>query len=79
MKCEICVIWPSFACCPCCLQTSASFQKQAVMLIIGLMLAHVVCFVVSLVTINSQAQYMKEVDDAGDGVMAMHKIAIECR
>eukprot|EP00775_Hariotina_reticulata_P007071 gene7071-7284_t len=61
------------------LKTASRFQRHTVLMILGLLLAHIVCFAVSLVTINSQAQYMKEVDDAGDGVIAMHKIAIECR
>jgi hypothetical protein len=41
--------------------------------------AHTACFIVSVSLISAQSQYITEVDDAGNAVITLHRMAIDCR
>jgi hypothetical protein len=60
-------------------QASTRFYKHACLLILGLFAAHTACFIASVTLINAQNQYITEVDDAGNAVITLHHMAIDCR
>lgn len=62
-----------------CRQASTRFYRHTVLVIAGLLVAHIACFIASVVLIDSQQQYIDEVEHAGNAVIALHKMAIECR
>lgn len=61
------------------LQPSNRFYKHTVLVIAGLLCAHLACFIASVVLIDAQRQYIDEVVDAGSAVITMHRMAIDCR
>lgn len=63
----------------CYLQNTFRFYHHTVAVIALLAMAHLTCFVVSVVMLNAQKQYIDEVDDAGIACIAMHRMAIDCR
>jgi hypothetical protein len=59
--------------------TSRRFFRQTSLVILSLLVAHLVCFAVSITMIQSQEQYVQEVDVAGSAVVEMHQAAINAR
>jgi len=59
-------------------KAGARFKQHTVLLALGLIVAHLACFVASVVLIDNQRQYINEVDDAGNAVITMHQIATSC-
>lgn len=60
-------------------QSTTRFYSHTVAVIGLLALAHLACFVASVVMLDAQKQYINEVDDAGVACIAMHRMAIDCR
>jgi len=60
-------------------QSTTRFYSHTVAVIGLLALAHLACFVASVVMLDAQKQYINEVDDAGIACIAMHRMAIDCR
>lgn len=61
------------------MQANNRFYKHTVLVILGLLVAHMVCFIASVVLIESQKQYIEEVVDAGSAVITLHRMCLDCR
>jgi hypothetical protein len=55
------------------------FYSHTVMVTVLVMVIHLACFIASVVLLESQKSFITEVDDAGSAVIAMHRMAIDCR
>jgi hypothetical protein len=62
-----------------CLQFATRFYSRTVAVIGLLVVAHLACFIASVVMLDAQKQFIDEVDDAGVSCIAMHRMAIDCR
>lgn len=54
------------------------FYRHAVLVVLGLMAAHLACFATSVVMIDNQRLFITEVDGANTALNYMHRSAIKC-
>eukprot|EP00878_Enallax_costatus_P031470 GHUV01034416.1.p1 GENE.GHUV01034416.1~~GHUV01034416.1.p1 ORF type:complete len:452 (+),score=95.23 GHUV01034416.1:594-1949(+) len=60
-------------------KANTRFYKHTVLVILGLLIAHMACFIASVALIDGQKQYIEEVVDAGSAVITLHRMALDCR